>query len=357
MFNPLKPYNTLPHLPPKYDFDQVPILKAVNAANIALADLNARASKLPNPWLLMRPLLIRESVASSGIENINTTVQEVLEADILQGKSKGPAKQVLKYKDAMLKGCDFVIKKGFLSTNHLIDLQHIIEPNKGGIRKITGTKIMNLATKEVLYTPPEGEKLLRDLLANFEQYLNEQDDHTDPLVKMSVLHYQFEAIHPFLDGNGRVGRIIMILFLMLRKRLQLPVLFLSGYIENHKSEYYRLLRQTTVSGDFAPFVLYMLKAVQEQAASTAQNVQKIEDLIGKSEQTIKGKLPHSHDIALTVFSEPLLTIDRLQKGLKLSARQTASKYLLVLTKLGILETRKLGKQKIFFSKPFLKLLS
>lgn len=357
MFNPLKPYNTLPHLPPKYDFDQVAILKAVNAANIALAKLNALSTKLPNPWLLMRPLLVRESVASSGIENINTTVLEVFEAEVLPEKRKGAAKQVLNYKDAMLKGCAFVEKQGFVSTNHLIDLQRLIEPNKAGIRKIPGTKIMNTATKEVLYTPPDSEKLLHDLLSNLEEYLNAQDDHTDPLVKMAVLHYQFEAIHPFLDGNGRVGRILMILYLMLSKRLQLPVLFLSGYIESNKSEYYRLLRHTTQSSDFAPFVLYMLKAVEEQAANTAEKVQKIETLMQKSEDKMKEKLPHAHDIMLCVFSEPLLTIDRLQKSLKLSARQTASKYLSILVDAGILEEKKLGKHKIFFSKAFLRLLS
>lgn len=356
MFNPLKPYNTLPHLPPKYNFDQVPILKAVNAANIALADLNARASKLPNPWLLMRPLLVRESVASSGIENINTTVLQVFEADVLAERRKGATKQVLSYREAMLKGCEFVEKKGFLSTNHIIELQREIEPNKGGIRKIPGTVIANSTTKEVLYTPPEGERLLRYLLANLEQYLNAKDD-IDPLIKMAVLHYQFEAIHPFLDGNGRVGRIIMILYLLLAKRLQLPVLFLSGYIEEHKSEYYRLLRNVTKTGDFGSFILYMLKAVELQAANTAENVRKIEELIEKSEKKIKEKLPHAHDIALCIFSEPLLTIDRLQKALKLSARQTASKYLSIIVDAGILEERKLGKHKIFYSKPFLKLLS
>ncbi|OGJ67512.1 hypothetical protein A2947_02320 [Candidatus Peribacteria bacterium RIFCSPLOWO2_01_FULL_54_110] len=357
MFNPLKPYNALPHLPPKYDFDTVPILKAVNAANIALADLNARASKLPNPWLLMRPLLVRESVASSGIENINTTVLRVFEADILPERRKGATKQVLSYREAMLRGCEFVEKKGFLSTNHMIALQREIEPSKGGIRRIPGTVIMNGATKEVLYTPPEGERLLRDLLANLEQYLNKHGDNTDQLIKMAVVHYQFEAIHPFLDGNGRVGRIIMILYLLLTKRLQLPVLFLSGYIEEHKSEYYRLLRNVTKTGDFGSFVLYMLKAVELQAAATAENVRKIEELIEKSEKKIKEKLPHAHDIVLCIFSEPLLTINRLQKALKLSARQTASKYLSIIVDAGILEERKLGKHKIFFSKAFLRLLS
>jgi Fic family protein len=176
MNDPIKPYNDLPLLPPAYDFDQVDILKQVNLSNIALASFNAVAMKLPNPWLLARPLLVRESVASSGIENINTTVQEVFEAELFPERRTGPAKEVLRYREAVFRGMDFIRNRDILTINDIIAIQEVIEPNKPGIRKIPGTRIMNSATKEVLYTPPEGETLLRDLLANLERYINTRGD-------------------------------------------------------------------------------------------------------------------------------------------------------------------------------------
>lgn len=357
MFNPLKPHNSLPHLPPKYDFDQIAILKAVNAANKALSRLNALASKLPDSSILISPLLVRESLASSKIENINTTMQEIFQMELLPEKKRsGPAKEVLHYRDAMLYGLQTVHKKGFLSTNDFIAIQKIVEPNKSGIRKMN-VKIENAATKEVLYTPPEGEKLLRDLLQNIEQYINESDN-TDPLIKMAVFHYQFESIHPFLDGNGRVGRILMILYLVMSGLLDLPVLFLSGYVGKHKNDYYDLLQNTRTKEDFGDIVLYFLKGVQVQAEEGAQRVEKIDKLMKDFRSNIPAsiKVQH-HDLVECLFSRPLITIDFIQERFKLSARQTASKYLAILINAELLEERKLGKTKIFFSKPFLQLLS
>ncbi len=357
MFNPLKPHNSLPHLPPKYDFDQIAILKAVNAANKALSRLNALASKLPDSSILISPLLVRESLASSKIENINTTMQEIFQMELLPEKKRsGPAKEVLHYRDAMLHGLSIVRKKGFLSTNDFIDIQKIVEPNKFGIRKMPVT-IQNSATKEVLFTPPEGEKLLRDLLQNIEQYINHNTDNTDPLIKMAVFHYQFESIHPFLDGNGRVGRILMILYLVMSGLLDLPVLFLSGYVGKNKSDYYRLLQKTR-EGDFGDIVLYFLKGVQAQAEEGAKRVEKIDKLMKDFRSHIPAtiKVQH-HDLVECLFSRPLITIDFIQERFNLAARQTASKYLAILIDAELLEERKLGKTKIFFSKPFLQLLS
>lgn len=358
MFNPLKPYNALPHLPPKYDFDQVSILKAVNAANKALSRLNALASKLPDSSILISPLLVRESLASSKIENINTTMQEIFQMELLPEKKRsGPAKEVLHYRDAMLHGLTIVRKKGFLSTNDFIAIQKIVEPNKFGIRKMHVT-IQNSATKEVLYTPPEGEKLLRDLLQNVEKYVNQNTDGTDPLIKMAVFHYQFESIHPFLDGNGRVGRILMILYLVMSGLLDLPVLFLSGYVGQSKNDYYRLLQQTRTKGEFGDIVLYFLKGVQKQAEEGAVRVEKIDKLMEESERVIEKSMSvRSHRLTQCIFSKPLLTIDYVQAALELSSRQTASKYLLELVKLSLLEQKKLGKHKIYYRKAFLTLLS
>lgn len=357
MFNPLKPHNALPHLPPKYDFDIVPILKAVNAANKALARLNALSSKLPDGSVLISPLLVRESLASSKIENINTTMEEVFQMELLPEKKRtGAAKEVLHYRDAMLHGLEIVRKKEFLATNDFVAVQKIVEPGKHGIRKSNVT-IQNTSTKEVLYTPPTGEKLLRDLLQNAEQYINRHDD-TDPLIKMAVFHYQFESIHPFLDGNGRVGRILMILYLVMSGLLDLPVLFLSGFVEKNKREYYRLLQETRGTDDYGPIVLYFLKGVQEQAEEGTKRIEKIETLMEDCEAAIERSMSvRSHKLLRCIFSKPLLTIDYVQSTMALSSRQTASKYLSTLQKLGILEHKKVGLHKIYYSKPFIRLLS
>ena len=358
MFNPQTPYNTLPHLPPKYDFDQVSILKSVNAANKALARLNALSSTLPDSSILISPLLVRESLASSKIENINTTMQEIFQMELLPEKKRtGPAKEVLHYRDAMLHGLKIVHRKGFIATNDFIAIQSIIEPNKKGIRKMNVT-IQNQTTKEVLYTPPTGEKLLRDLLQNLEKYINDTKDDVDPLMKMAVFHYQFESIHPFLDGNGRVGRILMILYLVMSGLLDLPVLFLSGYVSKNKSDYYSLLQRTRQTNDFGEIVEYFLKGVQIQAEEGVTRIENIEKLIGKCEKTIEQSMKfRSHRLTQCIFSKPLLTIDYVQEYLSLSSRQTASKYLVELTKLGLVEQKRLGLHKFFYSKPFIRLLS
>ncbi len=357
MFDPTQPNNQLPLLPTDFNYDQVDILKQVNQSNIALANLNIRAERLPNSLLLVNPLLIRESVASSGIENINTTVYAVFEAEILEEKRTGPAKEVLHYKDSMLEGLEIVRKKGFLSTNDFVHLQSVIEPNKTGVRKLE-VKIKNDRTGEILYTPPMGEHVIRDLLKNLENFVNNHEDGIDPLVKMAMFHYQFESIHPFLDGNGRVGRILMILYLVMTGRLKLPVLYISGYIQDHKNLYYSSLHEANEKNDYKDLILYMLKAVEEQAQQTEQSIIKIEQLMNKVEAIIGKRMRvHSKELLNCLFSRALLTIDYVQEYLKLSSRQTASKYLQTLTKHGYFEEKKLGRHKFFFSKEFCKLLS
>lgn len=357
MFNPLKPHNRLPVLPTDFNYDQVEILKQVNEANIALASLNIRAERLPNHMLLVGPLLVRESVASSGIENINTTVYEVFEAEILEEKRQGPAKEALYYKDAMLEGLMKLLKKDFLSTNDFVHIQGRIEPTKKGIRKMR-VEIKNQNTGEVLYTPPDNEETIRRLLKNLEDFINDREDKIDPLVKMAMFHYQFESIHPFLDGNGRVGRILMILYLVMTQRLKFPVLYLSGYIQKEKSEYYKLLRKSNETNDFKELILYLLKAVEEQAKQTEQTVIKIEKLMEKFEKGIESKLKvNSKELINCIFSRAFITIEYVQEQLDLSARQTASKYLKTLTEMGLLHEEKVGRYKFFYSKDFCKLLS
>ena len=357
MFDPKKPNNTLPHLPTKFNYDNVAILKQVNLSNIALARVNSLAGKLPGSALLVSPLLVRESVASSEIENIHTTVFRVFEAEVLPERSKGPTKEVLNYREAIMAGFELVRKKGFLSTNDFVKIQSLVEPNKPGIRKLA-VGILNTNTKEIIYTPPVGETLIRDLLANLEKFINNHDDGIDPLVKAAVFHYQFESIHPFMDGNGRVGRILMILYLILARRLDLPVLFLSGYITRHKSEYYKVLHKANTTGDFLDMILFMLKAIELQANVTVTTITKIEELMKGFSAVLKNKTGfYKHELVDLLFSRTFITIDYLQDGLGLAARQTASKYLAEMVKLGLFKEQKVGKSKFFYSQRFLELLS
>lgn len=358
MFNPQKPNNQLPLLPTDFNYDNVEILKQVNLSNIALAKVNTLAGRLPESMLLVSPLLVRESVASSEIENINTTVFKVFEAEVLsKDKRKGPAKEVLSYRDAMLAGFELVGKRGILSTNDFVKIQSIVEPNKPGVRKLE-VKIANDLTKEVLYTPPEGEQVIRDLLANLEKFINNHDDGIDPLVKSAVFHYQFESIHPFMDGNGRVGRILMILYLIMAKRLDLPVLFLSGYIIKHKKQYYECLHKANVKGDLFGVIMFILKAIEEQSAATVKTILKIESLMKEFKAVVSKKtLFYSHEFVQLLFSKPFMTIDYLQKAMDLSSRQTASKYLAKMVAIGLFKEQKIGNSKFFYSKEFLELLS
>jgi len=324
---------------------------------MALMRLNIKASRLPNALLLMSPLLMRESMASSAIENIHTTMEDVIQAELLPDKERqGPAKEVLHYRDAMERGLELVRKNNRLTVDDMIALQKIVEPTKTGLRTSKAT-IRNGSTGEVLYTPPEGEASLRQLLKNLEQYINAQDEHTDPLIRMAVMHYQFEAIHPFPDGNGRIGRIMMILSLVLWKRIDHPILFLSGFTEQNKNAYYKLLREITATRNFTPLVLFFLEGVRAQADEGTSTVGKIEELMQHYEKKMAGALRVSaHELTQVLFSRPLLTIDYIQEQLGLSARQTASKYLSTLTEMGLLHLQTVGLQKTFYIPPFLALL-
>ncbi len=358
MFDSKKPYNQLPLLPTRYDYDNVAILKKANQANKALAKMNATSPRVPDRMLLASPLLVRESVASSEIENINTTVFKVFESEVLpENQRKGPAKEVLNYREALIAGYELVQRKGILTTNDFVKIQSIVEPNKQGIRKLE-VKIMNDLTKEVLYTPPVGENLLRDMLGNLEKFINTHDDGIDPLIKAAVFHYQFESIHPFLDGNGRVGRILMILYLIMAGALELPILFISGYINQNKRQYYEVLRTTTKSGDFTDMILFILDAVDQQAEATTKTILGIEKLMQEFKTVMKNKTSfYTHELVTDIFAQPFLTIDYVQNCLNLSSRQTASKYLAQLVSLGLLEEQKFWKFKFFYSKKFLQLLS
>lgn len=358
-FNPNIPYNELPTIPPDINFDDVEILKKVNKANIALSKLSGEAKSIPNRQLLIEPLTFREAVASSEIENINTTLDEAFQTVFfVESDLKKEQKETKNYKEALLRGYKIIKENNFLVTNSIIEIQTILEPAKPGIRNIPGTKIKNQNTGEVIFTPPEGETLLRDLLKNFDNYFNNFTDDVDPLLKMAVLHYQFESIHPFFDGNGRTGRILMVLYLCLANRLELPILFLSGYINRNKNDYYRLLKEVTTKGNWKEWILYILKAVEIQSLATTKSVTGIRELMITYKELIKIKKP-KYSVAELIdylFSYPYYSQNSLMQSLNILSRKTASKYFSELREIGIIEERRYKNDKVYFCRKFHELL-
>lgn len=362
MFDSQKPYNELPSLPPKADFNDVQLLKLVNKANNSLFELKGSALVLPNMNILLSPFGVREAVASSGIENINTTVIEALKADVLLTKKEqsGPEKETLHYRDALMAGFELLKKNGFLSINSFIEIQSVLEPNKYGIRKIPGVKIANQVTQEIIYTPPEGFNVISEKLKNFEKYFNDVSDfdEADPLIKMAVLHYQFEAIHPFLDGNGRTGRILMVLYLVLVGRLDLPILFLSKYILENRSEYYRLLNNVSRNNEWKEWIMYMLSAVDMQAQATGKDIIKIKELIDqyKKSEIIKKSNVITPQLLDYLFSNPFYSQKNLSDNLNVH-RNTAARYFSELERLNIVKKFKYKQQNVYFNQEFLDILS
>ena len=357
-FDPNKPYNDLPQLPPDFKFDDIEILKKVNRANIAISRLSGEAKSIPNREVLIEPLTFREAVASSEIENINTTIEEAFQSSYInEADLKNEQKETKYYRQSLLNGFNEIKSRGFLNTNSFIAIQSHLEPTKPGIRKIPGVSIKNSLTGEVLYTPPEGENLIRSLLANFENYFNDFSDDIDPLIKMAVLHYQFESIHPFLDGNGRTGRILMVLHLCIAKRLELPILFISGYINRHRSDYYKLLRNITASNNWKEWILFILDAVEVQSVKTTQSVVGIRELMINYREILSNKLPgiYTAELVEYLFSYPYYSQKSMQSVLNIS-RNTSSKYFSELVKIGILTEKKYKNDKVYFCADFHELL-
>lgn len=364
MYNKTVPFNDLPKLPPNFDFDTVEILKKLNLANRAITSFDASLSLLVNPMLLIAPLTVREAVKSSEIENIVTTVSQVFESALFPEEQTPAQKEAMFYKDALILGNQQIQARGGLGVKDFIQIQSMLEPNKGGIRKIPGTIIGSIQNgkMETLYTPPEGYEVILDLLSNFEKAYNLQTEQhnwleLDPLIQFAVLHHQFESIHPFYDGNGRTGRILMILFLVLAKVIKYPVLFLSGYILQNKAKYYEVLNHTTASGDYTDLILYFLDCIINQSQESKKTITEIWQHFNYVRNLLKDNKMESYsfDMLEYLFTKPLYTISDMEKSTK-KHRNTCSKYLNVLVKLELLEKRKYKKENIFYNPKFLDIL-
>lgn len=345
----------LTKLPPKEKFDSVTVLKQLLVTHKALAELKGFSDVIPNKNILINAAMINEAKNSSEIENIITTHDELYKA--MSGvKATGPSKEVINYRRALWKGYEMVVENGFISTNMIIKIKSIIENSDTGIRRVPGTVLMNEQTKEVVYTPPSSYEEIMDLMTNLERYIN-GDDQVDDLIKLAVIHYQFESIHPFYDANGRTGRIINILFLVLKGLLDSPILYLSKYINKNKQKYYENLQSVRDRNDWESLIIYMLKGIEETSINTLDVLKKIVGLIDDTKREIKKELPHiySKELIDVLFHEFYTKIIYVEKELGIS-RKTASKYLIELENAGFLVSEMVGRDKIYINHNLLNLV-
>lgn len=355
-FNKSQPYNDLPLLPPQAELETKEILTKTIGASRALAQLNGAIRNLPNPSLFLDTLHLQEAKASSEIENIITTNDDLYQAVVADKKFDNAAtKEVISYKEAIWLGFSRLEQRPFITTNLCIELVQCIKQNTAGIRTTPGTTLSN-RQGEVIYTPPSGEQVIREKMANLEIFINENDS-IDPLIKMAISHYQFEAIHPFSDGNGRTGRILLLLQLKLEKLLDVPALFLSEYIIKHKDMYYEGLRSVTENNDWSTFIRYMLDMVESTAIKGLERLESIVQLMDSTGQEIKEKLPkvYSKDLVEVLFKLPYTKRQNLINA-DLGTPKTVGNYLIALEEAGFLKSIKVGKEKLYLNLPLMNIL-
>jgi len=356
-FRPDRPYNGLPPLPPAADIETKRVLKACIEARAALAELKVGGGLIPNQAVLINNIPILEAQASSEIENIVTTADRLFRFASEGDPRTDPAtKEALRYRLALQEGAR-MLKRKPVSTNLAVHVCSIIEGVDLDIRNTPGTALLNEKTGKIIYTPPEGAKLLREKLANWESYIHHAED-IDPLIRMAIMHYQFEAIHPFTDGNGRTGRILNLLFLVEQGLLNIPVLYLSRYIIQNKEDYYRLLLKVTTHAAWEEWILYMLKAIHVTARWTTIKIKSIRTLLDETAGAIRFKAPkiYSRELAEIIFVQPYCRIGNLVDA-GIAQRQSASVYLKMLCEIGVLEERKSGRDKLFINPSLLAMLT
>ena len=350
------PYNDLPLLPPKGTLETTAVLRKTITASRALSKLNGAITNLPNPRLFLDTIHLQEAKASSEIENIITTNDDLYQAIVADKKFDNPAaKEVISYKEALWHGLDQLKKKPFITTNLCIDIVQRIKQNTSGIRTTPGTTLSN-SKGETIYTPPTGETIIREKLANLEKFINEPSK-LDPLIKMALMHYQFEAIHPFSDGNGRTGRILLLLYLKLEKLLDIPAIYLSEYIIDNKAAYYKKLRLVTEREDWESWILYMLDMIETTSEKGLLRLEGILALMEHMSTEIKDKLPkaYSKELIEILFRLPYTKRQHLVDA-KLGTPKTVGNYLRDLEQAGFLKSVKVGKEKLYLNYRLMEVL-
>ncbi|MDX2003171.1 MAG: Fic/DOC family N-terminal domain-containing protein [Chitinophagales bacterium] len=346
-------------LPPESMLQTPNVLLKLIEARSQLAELKGIAASIPNQNLLIDTLALQEAKESSAIENIVTTHDELYRSNPAIGLfSSSAAKEVYNYAHGLRKGFELIKKHDLLTCNHIIEVQAAIDNNLAGYRKLPGTKLMNDQTGEVVYTPPQDYDTISRLMDNLEKFINDDSMlNADPLVKMAIIHHQFESIHPFYDGNGRTGRIINLLYLILKGLLDLPVLYISRFIIKHKTEYYRLLQQVRTTNEWEEWILFMLAAVTETSRQGIVTINGIRQLMLQYKHQMRTALPkiYSQDLLNNIFRHPYTKIEILMSELGVG-RLTAAKYLEAIVRLRLLTKVKVGRDNYFINQELVDLL-
>jgi Fic family protein len=351
-------------LPLDIDLETKSVLRMVNSANKKLAELKGLEQLIPNEEILIQTLTLQEARESSSIENIVTTQDELYRADLdLKGSTvSAPTKEVMRYRIALREGFRLVRKNKLLTNNIILDIQQALEENRAGFRKVPGTVLKNQAG-ETIYTPPQDGAVVERLMQNLETYINTPEmQELDPLIKLAIIHYQFETIHPFYDGNGRTGRILCVLYLIVNDLLDLPILYLSRYITRNKQEYYRLLQGIRESSNapeqWEQWVLYILRGIEETAGETIRLIKEISQLMKSYKLQLREKLKsaYSHDLLNCLFYSPYTKVEQVSSRLNIS-RPTATKYLDTITELGLLSKTKIWRQNYYINTSLVAILA
>lgn len=347
-------------VPRRIELETPAVLRLAARAHRALAELKGAASTIPNEAILIDTLALQEAKDSSEIEDIITTEDQLFQGDFVSGQfPNAAAKEVHHYAVALKIGLAHVRAQGFLRLDDVLEIQAALEQNRAGLRKLPGTVLKNQNTGEVVYQPPQDPIVIEKLLTNFLEYFHrDEPGDPDPLVRMAVLHYQFESIHPFYDGNGRTGRILNLLHLVMHGLLDVPVLYLSRYIVRHKADYYRGLQAVREDEAWEAWVRYMLSAVEETARETLTKVHGIRNLMQTTKQRLRHDLPkiYSQDLLNNLFRHPYTKTEFVERDLGVS-RPTAVKYLEALAAAGLVRKTKLGRTNFYINEPLFELLS
>jgi Fic family protein len=344
--------------PPREKVETIGILRQANKSTAALAELKGIAKTIPNQAMLINAIVLQEAKDSSEIENIITTQDELYKALTINKSSiSAETKEVVNYRKAIFSGFNIAKEQGFIRVNDIVDIQQELVDNSAGIRSTPGTVLKNDKTGEIVYTPPQDKAEILELLTNFIKHYNQVDSELSPLINLAILHYQFESIHPFYDGNGRTGRILNILYLIINDLIDVPILYLSSYIIANKPEYYRLLNKTNHEGEWEDWILFMLKAVESTSRYTIIKITNIKDLLDNTIIKVQKESPkiYRKEFVELLFEMPYSKIDFVVARLGVE-RKAASRYLKELEEIGVLESQKVGREILYINKELIGIL-
>lgn len=343
--------------PPREKVETIEILRQTNKSAAALAELKGIAKTIPNQTMLVNAIVLQEAKDSSEIENIITTQDELYKALTVNKTNISPeTKEVVNYRAAIFHGFDIVNNQGFLRVNDIVSIQQKLVDNNAGIRSTPGTVLKNDTTGVTVYTPPQEKDVILNLLSNFIEHFNHKDD-LSPLINMAILHHQFESIHPFYDGNGRTGRILNILYLILNELIDVPILYLSSYIIDHKPKYYHLLNQTNKTGEWTEWILFMLKGIESTSVDTIARIAGIKSQLDSTIIKVQEKAPkvYRKELVELLFEQPYSKIEFVVNRLGVE-RKAASRYLKELEDIGIVESQKVGRETLYINRELIEIL-